>query len=96
MYLVLTGVAVIFACAASLSLVLLSFFDTYRHHERHGQLLLSCFLGLTMSAFCTSVVYFPYLRRRTKYGYLRHWYDLALCLVVEGDVTYVLTIQLHP
>ena len=82
MYLIITGVAVIFACAASLSLVLLSFFDTYRHHERHGQLLLSCFFGLAMSAFCTSAVYVPYLRRGTKYGYLRHWYVLTFHLVV--------------
>ena len=63
MYLALSGLAILFACTASVCLVLLSFFDTYRHHERHGQLLLSCFFGLAISAFCTSAVYFPYLRR---------------------------------
>jgi hypothetical protein len=51
-----------------LSLILLSILDTYRHNEPHSILLRMCFVGLAISASCTSFVYFD----ETRKGFPKH------------------------
>lgn len=49
--------AVAAGCVAGVALILLSIFDTFRHHETHRWLLLSTFLGIGVSALSTVLLY---------------------------------------
>lgn len=58
---------------ASLSLILLTIFDTFHWHAVHGPLLLACFVGLGTSAVCTSIVYFDQAWGQSEYKKLKRW-----------------------
>ena len=68
-----SGLAILLAFSAGLSLSLLSIFDTFDFHERHQRFLLSCFFSLAGSACCTSIVCWGYMKRTTKPNRRRRW-----------------------
>jgi len=58
---------------AATSLLLLTVFDTFHAHQRHGVLLLSCFGGLLLAAFTTTVVWFDQAWKPSDWEGLRKW-----------------------
>ncbi|EXJ77367.1 hypothetical protein A1O3_09593 [Capronia epimyces CBS 606.96] len=66
--------AVIAGLWASLSLLLLTVFDTYRAHDRHVILMLSCLAGLGLSSIATSAVWFDQAWRPPAREGLRKWW----------------------
>jgi hypothetical protein len=58
---------------SSMSLLLLTIFDTYRAHDRHEILMLSCFGGLTLAALTTAIVWFDQTWKQSEWEGLRKW-----------------------
>jgi len=69
---------------AATSLLLLTVFDTFHAHQRHGILLLSCFGGLLLAAFTTTVVWFDQAWKPSEWEGLRKW--LSLCIPLAESV----------
>ncbi|KAJ9632826.1 hypothetical protein H2204_007556 [Knufia peltigerae] len=69
----ISGLALVSGLWAAVSLLLLTVFDTYRAHERHQYLLLSCLGGLGISMLTTSTVWFDQTWKVTQWKGLGRW-----------------------
>lgn len=66
-------VAVVSGLVACGALLLLTIYDTYKFHEVHLKLLLTCFGGLGLSMISTTVVWFDQTWKPSKFERLRRW-----------------------
>jgi len=80
-----SALAIFASIVSGLALVLLSILDTYRYHEKHSVLLTVCFLGLGLSACCTSFVYFDQTRKGSQFRRLR-LYCIVTTVIVWVEV----------
>ncbi|KAL8905167.1 MAG: hypothetical protein Q9207_002794 [Kuettlingeria erythrocarpa] len=67
----LSVVALVAGVTASVGCVCMTIFDTKRHTNLHGPMLLATFAGIGTSACCTELVYVDQMKPSTEYKELR-------------------------